>query len=83
MSGAAEVLVIVLAVVLAIFLILAIVLAAILIKVTKQIKDVTGTAQRTAANLEHAASNVSKFSSPVMIGRMVGRQFAKYKNRRG
>lgn len=82
MSGAAEVLVIILAVVLAVFLVLAIVLVVLMIKITKQIKSVTQTAERTAMNLEHATQNMSTFSSPVMVGKIIARQIAKLKRKR-
>lgn len=82
MSGAAEVLVIILAVVLAVFLILAIILAVLMIRITKQIKTITGTAERTVSNLEHATHNASKYSSPIAIGRMLSRQISQLKNRK-
>ena len=81
MTGAAEVLVIILAVVLAIFLVLAIVLIVIMIKITKQIKHITGTAERTAMNMERATQNISTYSSPVMIGRAISRQFSKLRRK--
>lgn len=81
MTGAAEILVIILAVVLAIFLVLAIVLIAIMIKITKQIKTITGTAERTVVNLEKTSQNISTFSSPVMIGRLISRQFSKIRRK--
>lgn len=83
MSGAAEVLVIILAVVLAVFLVLAIILAILMIRITKQIKAITGTAERTVANLEHATHNASKYSSPVAIGRLLSKQLSRLKNRKG
>ena len=79
MSGAAEILVIILSVFLAIFLILSIVLTVLLIKVTRQIKTVTSNAQSAVDHINEAAKNVSKFSSPVIIGKMVADQFKKFK----
>lgn len=67
----AQILVIILAVFLAIFLILAVVLTALLIKVTKQIKSITATAERAALKFESTASNVSLFTSPTAIAKMV------------
>lgn len=67
----AQVLVIILSVFLALFLLLGIILTTLLIKVTKQIKSVTNTAERTALKFENAASNVATFSSPVAIAKMV------------
>lgn len=63
----AQVLVIILSIFLAIFLLLAIVLVAMLIKVTRQIKTVTNSAQRTVEHMESAVAGFSKFSSPMAI----------------
>lgn len=79
MSGAAEILVIILAIVLAIFLILSIVLTVLLIKVTRQIKSVTNTAESAVNKLNSAAANVSKFSSPMILGKLIISQFKKYR----
>ena len=73
----AQILVIILAIFLAIFLLLAIVLVMLLIKVTKQIKKVTGAAERTAENIEDAVANFSKVSSPMFLARMISKQFKK------
>ncbi len=67
----AQVLVIILSVFLAIFLLLGIVLLALLIKVTRQIKSVTGAAERTALKVEGMATNIATFSSPVALAKMV------------
>jgi hypothetical protein len=67
----AQVLVIILAVFLAIFLALAIVLAILWIRVTMQIKSVTGAAERTALKIETAAQNAAKFATPLTIINMV------------
>ena len=67
----AQALVIILSVFLAIFLLLAIVLTVLLIKITRQIKSVTETAERTARKFETTATNVSMFTSPTMIAKMV------------
>lgn len=67
----AMILVIILAVFLAIFLAVAIVLGLLLIKVTKQIKSVTSTAERTALKFEQAATNAATFSSPVALLKLV------------
>lgn len=64
-------LVIILSVFLAIFLVLGIVLLALLIKVTRQIKSVTGAAERTALKVEGMATNIATFSSPVALAKMV------------
>lgn len=59
MDGAAQILVIVLAIMLALFLFLSIVLFVLLIKISKQIKSVTESAERTVHSVESAAGNVS------------------------
>lgn len=65
----AQVLVIILSVFLAIFLILAVVLTALLIKVTRQIKSITTTVEKAAMKLESTATNVSMYTSPLMIAK--------------
>lgn len=67
MDGAAQVLVIVLAIMLAVFLLLSITLTVLLIKISRQIKSVTESAERTVHSVETAAGNMSKFSSPFML----------------
>lgn len=67
----AMVLVIILSVFLAIFLAVAIVLTVLLIKVTKQIKSVTATAERTALKFESAASHAATFTSPIALAKIV------------
>ncbi len=79
MSNAAEILVVILSVVLAIFLILSIVLTVLLIKITKQIKQVTTTAQSAVENVNQFAMNVTKFSSPALIGKFFFDQVKKYR----
>lgn len=77
MSNAAEILVIILSIFLAIFLLAAIVLTILAIKVTRQIKKVTSTTQNAVDHLNSAAVNLTKFSSPVMIGKALFDQFQK------
>lgn len=67
----AQVLVIILSVFLALFLILGIVLLVLLIKVTKQIKTVSGAAERTALKFEGIASNVAMFTSARSASKLV------------
>lgn len=67
----AHVLVIILSVFLAIFLLLAVILIALLIKITRQIKRVTTTAERAAVKLESTATNVSTYTSPLMLMKVV------------
>lgn len=78
----AQILVIILAVVLAIFLALAIVLVLLLIRVTRQIKSVTASAQRTAEHFEHAVAGVGKVSSPLLLVKAIIGHVKKAKKRR-
>jgi len=73
----AQVLVIILSVFLAMFLLLAIILTALLIKVTRQIKTVTNSAQRSAEHIESAIAGISKVTSPLLLARMVMKHFKK------
>lgn len=66
-----QVLVIILSVFLALFLLLSIVLVAMLIRVTRQIKSVTGAAERTALKVEGVAANLSAASSPLVLMKVV------------
>jgi regulatory protein YycI of two-component signal transduction system YycFG len=75
----AQILVIILSIFLAVFLLLAIMLTAMLIKVTKQIKTVTGSAQRTAETIEHTVANLSKITSPMLLVRMIMKYVKKAK----
>jgi hypothetical protein len=67
----AMILVIILSIFLALFLALAIALVIMLMKVTKQIKSVTSTAERAALKFESTAENISKFSSPLVLAKLV------------
>lgn len=69
----AQVLVIILAIFLAIFLALAIALTILWIRVTMQIKSITGAAERTALRLENAAQNAAKFATPLTIINLVSK----------
>ena len=77
----AQILVIILSVFLALFLLLAIVLVVMLIKVTRQIKTVTDSAQRTVAHMESAAAGFSKTTSPLFVLGLVKKFFNKAKKR--
>ncbi len=74
------VLVIILSVFLALFLLLGIVLVILLIKVTLQIRDVTKSAKNTAGTIESMVTNVSKFSSPLLISKVLLKHAKKLKN---
>ena len=75
----AQILVIILSIFLAIFLLLAIILVVMLIKVTRQIKTVTNSAQRTVEHMESAVAGFSKFSSPMLVFGLVKKMFSKRK----
>lgn len=77
----AQILVIILSIFLALFLLLAIILTAILIKLTKQIKSVTGSAQRTAESVEKAVVGFTNVTSPMYIAKMVSKQLKKFKSK--
>lgn len=74
----AQVLVIILSITLAIFLILAITLTIMLIRVTKQIQELTDSAQRTVNNIESVVASVSKVTSPVFLVGLLTKQFKKF-----
>lgn len=74
------VLVIILSTFLAVFLILGIVLTVLLIRVTMQIKKVTKSAEKTAINIENIVGGVSRFSSPVLLSKIILRTVKKVKN---
>lgn len=78
----AQILVIILSLFLAIFLLLGIILTVLLIRLTQQIKSVTTSAQRAASDIEGLVGNVSKFSSPALIIRMMARQVKKFKRQK-
>lgn len=77
MDGAAGILVIILGLTLAVFLVLAVVLMILLIRVTKQIKSITDSAERTVHNVESAANNMSRFAMPVAAARAVRQVLSK------
>lgn len=75
----AQILVIILSVFLALFLLLSVILVVLLIRVTRQIKRVTSSAERTALNIENVVANTAKFTSPVLLGKFVVEQLKKFK----
>ena len=75
----AQILVIILSIFLAIFLLLAIILTILLIKVTRQIKAVTGTAMKTAVGVEKMVANISTITSPILLYRSVMKLIKKKK----
>lgn len=79
MSNAAEILVIILSVFLGLFLILSIVLTVLLIKVTRQIKSVTTSAQSAVDNVNQFVTNAAKFTSPALVGKFLMDQIKRAK----
>ena len=79
MNSAAEVLVIILSIALAFFLVLGIVLMIYLIILTRQIRRVTNSAEKTVDNLGSVVSGLSKVITPMYIAEMVGKFVKKSK----
>lgn len=80
---AAQILVIILSIFLAVFLLLGIILTIMLIRVTKQIKDITESAQRTVTGFERMVDGAAKIISPAVIGKAIYDQLDKLKDRKG
>ena len=83
MSSSAEILVIILSVALAIFLVLGIILVIYLIDLTRQIRRVTKSAERTVDNLESVVSGFSTVMTPFFMAEMVTNFFKKFKKGKG
>ncbi len=83
MDTAAEVLVIILSVFLAFFLALGIVLAIYLIKLTREIREVTKSAERTVGNIESIVDRVNTVTTPMIFAKMFTNFFNKAKKRKG
>ncbi len=83
MSSSAEILVVILSIALAIFLILGIILTIYLIDLTRQIRRVTNSAERTAYNLESVVSKFSTVMTPILMVKMVTNFFNKFKKGKG
>lgn len=75
----AQILVIILSIFLAIFLLLAIILTILLIKVTRQIKAVTGSAMKTAEGFEKAIATFTAITSPLLLFKAVMKYVKKHK----
>lgn len=73
----AQVLVIMLAGLLAIFLILSITLAVLLIKITRQIKTATDSAEKTIVAFGDSVKTFNKAALPMMVAKAVFNQFTK------
>lgn len=79
MSEAAEILVVILSVFLALFLLLSIILVVMLIRVTRKIQAFADAVKSTAEHIEDAVSSFTKFTSPIILAKMVMNQFKKTK----
>jgi len=79
MNIAAEILVIILSVTLTVFLVFAIILTVYLINLTRQIRKVTDSAERTVGNIESAVSQAVRTSLPVLITEMFTKFLKKFK----
>ena len=82
MNSSAEILVIILSVFLALFLVFGIILTIYLINLTRQIRKVTKSAERTVGNLESAVSGFTKVMSPIFVAEMVSKFIKKVKKNR-
>lgn len=78
---AMQILVIILASFLALFLLLSVVLVILLIKVTRQIKSVTTTAQSAADKFNAVATNVSKVTTPALLMKYATKYLNKVKKK--
>lgn len=81
MSLATEILVIIISIFLGFFLLLGIILIVYLIKLTRNIRNLTMSASRTASTIEAAVSGISKVTSPLFVAEMIGKYFKKFKNK--
>jgi uncharacterized protein YoxC len=73
----AQILVIVLAVLFAFFLLAATVLAVLLIKVTRQIKEVSASAERTVHAIEGSMNAINKSALPLIVAKKIVEQVSK------
>jgi uncharacterized membrane protein len=83
MSPAAEILVIILSIFLAFFLALGIALIIYLIVLTRQIRKVTKSAERTVENLGSVVTGFTKVVSPLFVAEMVSKFIKKIKKNKG
>lgn len=81
MSSAAEVLVVILSAALAVFIILGIALFIMLIKLTRQIGDAAAGIQSITASVDEMVQNITRISSPIILGKTVWDMFMKYKTK--
>lgn len=78
---AMQILVIILSSFLALFLLLAVILVVLLIKVTKQIKNVTATAQSATEQINAIVTNVGKVTSPALLAKLLLKQVKKIRKK--
>ena len=83
MSPAAEILVIILSIFLAFFLALGIALIIYLIVLTRQIRKVTKSAERTVENLGSVVTGFTRVVSPLFVAEMVSKFIKKIKKDKG
>jgi uncharacterized protein YoxC len=83
MSSSAEILVIILSMALAVFLVLGIVLIIYLIILTRQIRNVASSAERTIESVESVATGISRVITPIYMGEMIAKIFSKIKKSKG
>jgi phosphotransferase system glucose/maltose/N-acetylglucosamine-specific IIC component len=79
MSSAAEILVIIISIFLGFFLLLGIGLTIYLINLTRQIRRVTNSAERTIDSFGSIVSKCSNAISPVIVAEMVAKVIKKFK----
>ena len=82
MNPAAEILVIILSIALAFFLVLGIILIIYLIMLTRQIRRLTNSAERTVDNIESVVTGFSKVISPIYIAEMITGFVKKFNNKK-
>jgi phosphate starvation-inducible membrane PsiE len=79
---AAEILVIILSITLAMLLVLSIVLVAYLIKIARQIKRITATAERAADKFDTVANIVQRAAGPAVITKLVGDIISRFTDKK-
>jgi len=79
MNLAAEILVVILSIFLAIFLILGIILLAYLIKLTRQIKKISLSAEKTVGDIESIVSRIVQVTSPMFLAEIVSKLLKFFK----
>ena len=82
MGPSAEILVVILSVFLAVFLIVGTILAIYLIVLTRQIRKVTKSAERTFEDFGSVVSKVLKVVQPIFIAKTVNSFMKKFKKRK-